>query len=130
MWNSIAQTSGNGMPQGAPQAPQAAPQAPPQQPAAQVPPDFARNVDPGNEMQMELIARIEQLTPQDAQAFSTGVSPQAVAVLKKVIPEVGFILDRVLAKTAGGGMAMPGPQQQAGAPPIPAPTSRLGQIQA
>jgi hypothetical protein len=61
----------------------------------QVPPEFARHIDPKNPVQMLLMQRVDKLTPQDLQAVNTGISPPAVMALKKVIPEIGFLLDMI-----------------------------------
>lgn len=85
-------------------------------------PDYiAQNVDPKNPVAMELLGRVEKLTPQDIQAFVGGIQPGAVAVVKKIIPEIGFLIDRAMQSAQGGapgpgGMPAPAP---GGAPPAP-----------
>lgn len=103
-------------PQGA--APGARPPVP--QGAGQQLPEIAKFLEPNNEMQAELLRRLDKLTPQDVAAFQKGVTPQAIAVLKKLFPEIGFILDMAVQgggapMTAGGPGLPPGP----GAPPLP-----------
>lgn len=99
----------------------------------QVPPEIARHIDPNNPLQMTLLQRIDTLTPQDGQALQTGISPQAAAVLKKVIPEVGFLIDMIHAAPQGVGGAMPmggggaaPPRQQP--PSRPRPTTQLSRF--
>ena len=99
----------------------APPPAPGQGAAPSVPPDIAQHVDPKNPVQMALIERVEKLTPQDVQAFTTGVSPGAVAVLKKIIPEIAFLIDRAMSKGQPG-MAPPG----GAPPPMPPPAPPQG----
>jgi hypothetical protein len=86
----------------------------------QVPPQFARHIDPNNPVQMLLLQRIDRLTDQDAAAINL-IPPPAVAVLKKVIPEVAFLLDLIgapdMPETPSGGAAQPS---------MPRPTTRLG----
>jgi len=62
----------------------------------QVPPEFAQHIDPNNQMQMTLLQRVDKLTPQDGEAIKSGISPAAVQVLKKVLPELGFMLDMIV----------------------------------
>lgn len=67
-------------------------------------------------MQMKLLQRVDQLTPQDLQAANT-IPPAAVQVLKKLLPEIGFLLDMI---GKPGGMTPDAPQmQQPGAFPPP-----------
>jgi hypothetical protein len=128
------------MPQGNPagymQPPGAGAPAPAMQPGApqgagaqQVPPEFAQHIDPSNEFQMTLLQRIDKLGPQDEQAIAA-IPPQAVAVLKKVLPEIAFLLDRIGQGEAPGGMqgeapVQPGAHHQPGSAPA-APQGRGG----
>lgn len=99
----------------------------------QVPPEFARHIDPGNQFQMTLMQRVDKLTPQDLQAVNTGIAPPAVQVLKKVIPEIGFLLDMIGKPGGGQPGAMPMPPggmpaaPAGGAPPPMAPPAGLPQ---
>jgi hypothetical protein len=118
-------------PQGGAPAPQAAPPqggppqgAPPQggaPQAQQLPPEIAKHIDPNNAIQMLLLQRVDKLTPQDGAALQQGISPQAAEVLKKIIPEVGFLIDQIHEGQMGaapGGAPPPGPgAPQPGAPP-------------
>ncbi len=78
----------------------------------QIPPEVAGLIDKNNPMQMELLRRIDKLTPQDGQALQAGISPQAAAALKKVIPEVGFMIDMIHAGTVADMMQDGEAQQQ------------------
>lgn len=107
----------------------------------ELPPEIAQHIDPRNPMQMALLQRIDKLSPQDLKVAATFTPPQ-VALLKKVIPEIGFLFDINMPQGAGGapgtpmadGMGMhaqPGgsaPQMApAGAPMgLPRPTTKLG----
>jgi hypothetical protein len=122
-------------PQGQPQQPMppqgGAPQgAPPpqsgegggQQQIMQLPPEVARHIDPNDAIQMLLLQRIDKFTEADGAAMQQ-LTPQQVATLKKVIPEVAFLLDMVHAgqMPQGGGAMPPGAVAPAGggAPPPP-----------
>lgn len=114
------------------------PMAPPQpQPGGQpgqVPPELAGHVDTANPLQMMLLQRVAQLSEQDAEQFFTGIKPQALAVLKKVLPELGFILDAMMQQMSGApnpAMQPPGgAPQQPGAPGMDAmrPMSKLSAV--
>jgi len=67
-------------------------------------------------MQRVLLQRVDRLTPQDLQAVETGVSPQAVAVLKKVIPEIGFLLDMIGGQGGAPGGPPDNPAEEAAEP--------------
>lgn len=78
-----------GMSPGAP----AMPPGPPGMPSGQPPMS-----DPGQEQnlaQAELLSRLEQLDDRDLHTIQHGIDPKAVAVLKKVIPELGAVLDMI-----------------------------------
>jgi hypothetical protein len=98
----------------------------------QVPPEFAQHIDPRDNIQMLLLQRIDKLTPQDIAACNS-IPPAAVAALKKVIPEVGFLLDMIGKQPLQGG-AQPSqnlpPQPTTNGPPqasaAPRPATRLG----
>jgi hypothetical protein len=99
-----------GAPNGAPMTPapaQGAPQAP------GLPPQFQRFVDPNNPLQKVLLARLGAMSPQDAQALATGVSPQAMELLKKLLPEVGFVFDALIQRGSAQGGAPGAPAGQA-----------------
>lgn len=73
-------------------------------------------INPGNQFQALLIGRLKKLSPQDASALANGISPQAAAVLKKVLPELAFIID-ALGQQAGQPIgAQPGAQVAAAEP--------------
>lgn len=105
---------------GAPQ-PQAQPQGngglPPGVQGVNVPANVAGQINPNNPVQKLLLQRVDALQPQDLQALSTGVSPQAAQALKKVFPEIGFLIDMIGSPQGGGGPG--GMPQQAGAPGAP-----------
>lgn len=76
----------------------------PQAPISMSPPSPAQNpdaltalhshpkVDRNNAMQTELLNRLSTVTPQDKQALMTGISPPAMAVLKKLLPELAHLM--------------------------------------
>lgn len=70
-----------GMPPGAPPGP---PGGAPQDPAAMQ-----------GLAQAELLSRLEQLGDHDLAAIQHGISPQAVAVLARVVPELGVVLELI-----------------------------------
>jgi|GEM_PF-6693627 len=74
----------------------------------QLPPEMAQHIDPNNQMQMQLMQRVDKLSPQDAEAINTGVSPPAAQALKKILPELGFLIDMI---------GQPGGGAPGGAPP-------------
>jgi hypothetical protein len=78
-------------------------------------------VDPGNQIQAMLISRLKQLSPQDQMALATGLTPPFAAVLKKLLPEIGFIIDQVMNRSAGAPLQ---PQPA----PAPAPGPALGPV--
>lgn len=83
------------------------------------------SLDPNNAMQGELLRRLRTLSPQEQQALVTGISPPAAAVLKKLLPEIGFVIDRAI----GGGMPRPGaPGPQAPGPAPSRPQTALGRM--
>ena len=82
----------------------------------QVPPQFARQINPNNPMQMQLMQRVDKLSPQDLAAANT-IPPAAVQVLKKIIPEIGFLLD-MIGQGQGGGQDQ-GPGAGGAQPPQP-----------
>lgn len=45
--------------------------------------------------QAELLSRLEQLGDHDLAAIQHGISPQAVAVLARVVPELGVVLELI-----------------------------------
>lgn len=98
-----------------------------------VPAHIAQHIDPNNQVQMLLMQRLDKLSPQDLAACNS-IPPAAVAVLKKVIPELGWALDMIGqqdgAMPAGGAAPMPQPAQAGGAPaPYPMrPQTKLGQV--
>jgi hypothetical protein len=67
---------------------------PPGTQAIPVPPWVHRQIDPNNPMQKLLLQRIDALRPNDIQALAS-IPPQAAAVLKKIFPEVGFLIDMI-----------------------------------
>lgn len=113
------------------------PGGPPQ--AGGVPPELAQHVNPDNKIQMLLLQRVDSLTTQDAQQFFANIKPPALAVLKKIMPELGFMLDAMTQQMSGGQGGAPMPAPGGGAPPQPTPqglpqpgmarpTTRLGQF--
>ncbi|MES0207941.1 hypothetical protein NKJ93_02425 [Mesorhizobium sp. M0028] len=100
---------GGGMPQPAaapqPTAPQQ-PQAP--QPGAApsatngLPPELQRNIDPKNPVQALLLKRLDALSDEEQAALLGGVDEGAAQALKKLLPEVGFVIDYMMQQAAGG----------------------------
>lgn len=76
--------------------------APPPGPTEAEPHPLVHHVDASNAIQQELLQRASRLTGQDTDAFMRGCSPEAAAVLKKVLPEIAFLIDAV---TGAGGAA-------------------------
>jgi hypothetical protein len=100
-----------------------------------LPPGAAQQVDPRNPLQVALVRRLSAFTPQDADTLRQGVTPQAFAVLKKLLPEIGFVFDQLSGGGGGGapggdGDAAPPVQPGSAAPPSggPAPPSRFNQM--
>lgn len=119
-----------GAAQGAPGAAQGAPGAKPGGAAA--PAGNPNGIDP-NLLRSTLVARLHSMPAQDAQTFIQGVSPAAMAVLKKWIPELGPVWDALSAKQRGGAQpGAPGAQPGNGAASSPSgnPASAPGQTQA
>lgn len=61
-----------------------------------------------------LLKRLDTLSQQEGDALMDGVSPEAAQALKKILPEVGDVIDEML--TAG---AMMGQNRGGGQPPMP-----------
>lgn len=79
-------------------------------------------IDPA--MQAQLFDRVKQLTKEDLQAFVAGITPPAIEVLKKVIPELSQLLDRIEQGAQQRGAPIPAPAATGGGAPMPpaAPT--------
>lgn len=95
-----------------------------------IPPEVMAQIDPNDPFQQTLLERAGELAPQEISAMKAGITPQAVDALKKIIPEIGFLLDLC---GQGGGMPQPemSPQSAPGQPaPFQAakPTTALGKI--
>jgi hypothetical protein len=122
MWNKLAPALAGGVPPrpGMPQqaaapmpgAPAPVAEAAPSGP--QMPAEFQQHVDPNNQMQATLIQRGHQLQPQESQAFAAGIDVPALNVLKKLVPELGFLWDKIIQLKGQAGAAPPG-----GTPPVP-----------
>lgn len=105
-----------------------------------------QQIDPNNPLQTLLLKRIDQLSPQEGAALAA-MGPEAGEALKKILPEVAFMIDMVVLGRAPGGApsapAMP-PGPGAGAPmppggamppapgaqPVPQEASKAGRLQA
>jgi hypothetical protein len=95
-----------------------------------MPPEIEAQIDPNDPLQSELLNRAGALSDQEIAAMKTGISQPALAALKKIVPEIGFLLD-----LCGQGPAMPAPDSP---PPADAgkpapfqtakPTTALGRI--
>jgi hypothetical protein len=91
---------------------------------SQVPPAFARfaeHIDPNNPLQAELLKRLSALSPEEVSALRSGVSPAAQEILRKLLPEVAFLMGQ------GGGSGAP-PATPPGAGGAPPPRNMLRQI--
>lgn len=79
-------------------------------------------IDPA--VQAQLFDRVKQLTKEDLQAFVAGITPPAIEVLKKVIPELSQLLDRIEQGAQQRGAPTPAPAATGGGAPMPpaAPT--------
>jgi len=113
-------------------APQPAPAGQAQQPPQQIPPAIAQHIDPNNKLQMLLLQRVDKFTPQDGQAIAT-MSPEALAAVKKIVPEIAFVFDLVIQKAGAdaSGRALPAAPMPAQAPSAGAqqpPMTRLGSM--
>ena len=118
--------------------PQAVPQVSPQgSPSLQE--EFKDFIDPNNPVQALLLDRLMSLQETDVQVLDDGISDEAAVVLKKVIPEVGFVIDFMMGMSAAAGSppapsAGQMPQPVAGTAPQPqagkqaAPASRLSSV--
>ena len=85
------------------QQPQPVPGAPGGPAAGGIPPAMAQHIDPRNPLQAALVRRLSAFSTQDAETLKQGVTPQAFAVLKKLLPEIGFVFDQLMGGGAGGG---------------------------
>jgi len=120
----------------------APPAAAAQRPPGAMPEGMARNVDPRNPLQAALLQRLSTFSSQDAETLKQGVTPQAAGVLKKLLPEIGFVFDQLMggggaggaggdpsgAGDAGPGAAMPGGQPQRMAAPVAPAASRFNKM--
>lgn len=97
--------------------------------ASSIPDQYRSRVDPNNPVQKILFDRVGALQPADLQALDQ-IPDAAVAVLKKLLPEVDFMLDQITrdADMQQGGMppVPPGGQPQPAPGGMPRPVSRLG----
>jgi hypothetical protein len=77
----------------------------------QVPADLARHIDPKNPLQMLLMQRVDKLQPPELQALAQ-MPPAAAQALKKIIPELGMLIDKYILNQ-GGDQGQPGAMPQA-----------------
>lgn len=103
------------MMQGTPMPPSSPPAMPPSggPSAGGMPPTGGGAIDPNNKLQALLLKRVDSLGPQDQEALMALTPPQAQA-MKKVLPELAFLIDRMLLQGGGG-------QGEGGAPAAPMP---------
>jgi hypothetical protein len=83
-----------------------------------LPVELAPFVDRSNAIQMLLLQRVKKLTVQDVQMFANGATPAALSVLKRILPEIGFLFD-YLQHRMEAGFAPPlsaGPVSASGVP--------------
>lgn len=114
--------NGMPMPGAMPAAPQGQPM-PQQQPqgsaAGMIPAGLEAQIDPRNPVQALLLKRLDSLGEQEVQALMTGIEPEAALALKRILPELGFLIDHLMQQGGGeqdysGGMddeEQPMPQQ-------------------
>jgi len=98
-----------------------------------------QHVDKNNPLQMLLLKRLDGLAPPDVEALLS-MPPQAAEALKKVLPEVGFMIDMMLLGRDPSGQAEMAPSAMQGMQPMaganqpqqmsPAGGSRLSMLQA
>jgi translation initiation factor IF-2 len=102
-----------------PAGPGAAPAAPPtpQQGAQAVATAFHNQV----------LQRLRTLQPQEKQTLIAGITPPVAVVLKKILPELADIIDKVAPSAPAAPMpgAPPAAAPPAGGAPFQKPTSRL-----
>ena len=75
-----------------------------QQPMADMamPPEAVQNLmQPSEEMQAVLLARISNMAPQELQMLDSAITPEVANVLMKLLPELGQIINQI------GGQAEP-----------------------
>lgn len=98
--------------------------------ASQIPPQYQHRIEPNNPVQKMLLQRVGSLNPADLKALDS-IPDAAVEVLKRLLPEVDFLLDQIT-KDAMMGQPQPAamPPQAPEAVPAapPRPMSRLGQV--
>lgn len=100
-------------------APLPAPSMPPAGPSAAAP--------PSGQFHMELLNRLRVLQPQEREALKAGISPEAAMVLKKVLPEIGALIDAHMPIQPGGPNIQPGgPNFKPAAPPMQPPAGGGG----
>jgi hypothetical protein len=58
-------------------------------------------------VQAAILKQMGSLTAQDAATLAQGISPPAMQVLKKMLPQISFVFDALAAKQGGGGNAAP-----------------------
>ena len=105
------------------QAPAAAPQMQGQE--VEEPNEMENEGDPGvptingEELQMLLFSRLQQLSPDEGRTFANLVTPETVIPLFKMFPELGILFDQILTQRAQGvGQETGGGMPQQGMPPM------------
>ena len=98
--------------------------------ASQIPAEYQHRVDPNSPIQKVLMQRVGSLGPSDLAALDK-IPDAAVDVLKRLLPEVDFLLDQIT-KDGDDNEMGESPQEQAApvAPPTQpsGPMSRLGRV--
>lgn len=93
-------------------------------PGGPAPPDMMAQIDPNNPMQMELLQRADSMSEQEGAALLEAVltNPLATQAIRKLVPELGFILDQAQGAGAGAPAGAGGPMPPTGGmPPQGAP---------
>lgn len=73
----------------------------------------------------QVLQRLRTLAPPEKQALIAGITPPVAAVLKKLLPELADIIDKVAPQAAPQPMPGAAPAPPAGGAPFPRPTTGL-----
>lgn len=98
-----------------------------------IPPELAQHIDPRNPVQALLLKRMDTLDEQEVAALTEGIAPEAALALKKILPELGFLIDALMQDGAGaegddGGEPMPQPRPAPQPQPMGMARSRLASV--
>ncbi len=98
-----------------------------------IPPELAQHIDPRNPVQALLLKRMDTLGENEVAALTEGIAPEAALALKKILPELGFLIDALMQDGAGGddggdAMQQPAPQPAQPQPGMGMARSRLASV--